>query len=214
MDKYYSRAQQYIKKRETEEALTILVTGLELGHPKCAYGIVHTVVNFGSYTMSEDEAVSIFRSNYAQIKCLAEEGDTEAMVMVAEGMRYGFVDEDDSEPYIFWLTKAAESGDKDAMALIEELDISDGLWEVPSGTAFVTHEARSGMDATDMLLLDDRPHLEAVGTVEDETLILERRVLLDAPDFAVREECGIEEYFRQQEQARQLLDGRDDQIVD
>ena len=213
IDKYYEKANKLIENDEVEEAITTFIVGLDHGCVKCAYGVIHTVMNHCSYTMTEDEAISIFSSSYAKIKLLAQEGDTEAMVMVAEGIRYGFVDDYD-EPYLFWLTRAAELGDKGAMAIIEELDLSDDPWALPGATSFVTAEARDSMDSTDMILLDDRLDLEVVDDMEDVTVIPEEHVLIDEPDWVMREQYGINDYFKDKKRQYELRKCRDDQVVD
>lgn len=77
----------------------------------------------GSVTMTLYEAETIFNDNYFEIKALAEDGDAEAMVILAESARYGFSDDD--EPYMFRLTKAAELGCKKAMDIIAEIEAED-----------------------------------------------------------------------------------------
>ena len=213
MDKYYEKAQCYIQNEEVEEAITAFIAGLDRGDIKCAYGIVHAVTNFGSYTMTEYEAISLFSSFYSKIKILAEAGDTEAMVMVAEGIRYGYVDDDD-EPYLFWLTKAAELGDRGAMAIIEELDLSDDPWALPCAASFVTAEACDSMDSTDMILLDDRLALEVVDDMKDVTEIPEEHVLMDDPDWVMREQYGINAYFKERERKYELYKCMDYKVVD
>lgn len=196
-----------------EKAITHLISGLDCGYVKCSFGIAQTVMNYGSYTMTEDEAISMYCSSYSKIRLLAEEGDTEAMVMVAEGIRYGFV-EDDNEPYLFWLTKAAELGDEWAIALMQELDLSDDPWALPSATSVVTNEARESMDATDMLLLDDSIDLDIVDDGSDIYAVPEEHVLVAEPDWVMREQYGINDYFREKERDYELRKCRDDQVVD
>ena len=179
-----------IENGEVEEAITTFVKGVDHGYFKCAYGIIHTVMNHRLYTMTDDEAISIFSSAYSDIKLLAQEGDTEAMVMVAEGIRLGFV-EDDDESYLFWLTKAAECGDKSAIDILKELDLPYNSWDLTGGLSFVTNEALEGMDSTDKLLLDDQLNLEDVEDIEDIEGILDERVLTDDADWVIREQFDI-----------------------
>ena len=193
IDKYYEKANKLIENDEVEEAITTFIAGLDHGCVKCAYGVIHTVMNHCSYTMTEDEAISIFSSSYSKIKLLAEEGDTEAMVMVAEGIRHGFVDDYD-EPYLFWLTKAAELGDKGAIAIIEELDRLDDPWMLPEGESFVTAEACEDMDSTDMILLDDRLDLEVFSNADAAALIAQEYVLIADPDADILEQYGITDH--------------------
>ena len=119
IDKYYQKANQYIKNNQIEEALTTFISGVEKGCAKCAFGILQTTITYGSTTMTEEEAISIFRSCFDRIKCLAEMGDDEAMVIVAESIRDGFV-EDGNEPALLWLKKAADLGNQAAQKLIAE----------------------------------------------------------------------------------------------
>lgn len=213
IDKYYEKANRLIANDEVDEAITTFIAGLDHGCVKCAYGVIHTVMNHSSCAMTEDEAISIFSSSYSKIKLLAEDGDTEAMVMVAEGIRYGFVDDCD-EPYLFWLTKAAELGDKGAISIIEELDLSDDPRALPGATSLVTAEARDSRDSTEMILLDDRLDLEAVDDMEDVAVIPEDHVLIDEPDWVMREQCGINDYFKDKKRRYELHKCRDDQVVD
>lgn len=210
---YYEKAQNHVKINEVEEAITAFIAGLDRGDAKCAYGLVHTVINRGSYTVTEEEAISMFSSSYPGLRLLAREGDPEAMVMVAEGIRYGFVDEED-EPYLFWLIKAAELGHEGAMAILEELDLSDDPWALPGAAVAVTADALEGMDATDRLLLDDLPEPGGVEDMPDVTAIPEEHVLLDEPDWCLREQCGIEDHLRDRKRQYELCRCRDDQTVD
>ena len=120
MDKYYRKAEKYIEENDVESALTVFVSGVDHGYEKCAYGLIKTVMTFGSYVFDELEAVSIFKENYQKIKEKAENGDTEAMVMIAEGERLGFIDDD--ETYFYWLEKAKSLGNKDADRILLEIE--------------------------------------------------------------------------------------------
>jgi hypothetical protein len=100
------------------------------------------------------------------------------------------------------------------MAIIEELDLSDDPWALPGATSFVTAEARDSMDSTDMILLDDRLDLEVVDDMEDVTVIPEEHVLIDEPDWVMREQYGINDYFKDKERQYELRKCRDDQVVD
>lgn len=51
-------------------------------------------------------------------------GDVEAMIMVARGIHFGFVDDDD-ESCFFWLMKAKALGSKEATDILNELDKLD-----------------------------------------------------------------------------------------
>lgn len=108
-----------------EDAVTAFIVGVERGFVKCAFGLCKTVISYTVYTVSEEEAISIFTEVYSELKKLAQ-GDTEAMVMVAESLRLGFVDDED-EPYLFWLERAASLGNERAYAVLTELEEDDEL---------------------------------------------------------------------------------------
>ena len=198
-----------IENDEVEEAITTFIAGLDHGCVKCAFGVIHTVMNHCSYTMTDDEAISIFSSSYSDIKLLAEEGDTEAMVMVAEGIRYGFVD-DDEESYLFWLTRAAELGDKGAMAVMEELGMRYDPWELPNGLSVVSDEDRGDMDLVDTLLLDDRFYLEDVERINEDEDVLEESALIDDADWVLFEQFGVNYHLQKKKRIYELLKCRDD----
>ena len=213
IDKYYKRAMGYLKNDDVENAITTFFSGLERGHVKCAFGPIHTLMRYRSYTMTEDEAISIFASSYLKIKLLAQNGDTEAMVIVAEGIRYGFV-EDDDEPYLFWLTRAAELGDKSAMTIIEELDTPDNPWQLPTTTPFINDEALSSMDATDLILFDECLYSDNVDNITDFELTPEEDESTNEPDYVLYEELGINAYLKEKKRQYELRKCRDDQVVD
>ena len=212
IDKYYERAMDYLENDDVENAITTFISGLEHGHVKCAFGPIHTLMRCCSYTMTEDEAISIFTSSYLKIKLLAQNGDTEAMVMVAEGIRYGFV-EDDDEPYFFWLVRAAELGDKRAIAILEELDVPDNPWPLPGTTPFITAEARDSMDATDLILLDDHLYSEYLENITEVELTTEEDKSTNEPDYILYEELGINAYLKEKKRQYELRKCRDDQAV-
>ena len=213
IDKYYERAQEYVENNDVEKAITTFIAGLDHGCVKCAFGVIHTLMSHRSYTMTEDEAISIFDSSYSDIKRLAEEGDTEAMVMVAEGIRYGFV-EDDDEPYLFWLMKAAELGDKSAMSVMEELGMPYDPWELPGGLLFVTNEAKSMMDSTDALLLDDQFNLDDADDVNDIEGVLDDHALIDDADWVIREQYDINLRMKKRERLNELLKCTDNKAIE
>ena len=66
----------------------------------------------------------------------------------------------------------------------------------------------------DMILLDDRLDLEVVDDMEDVTVIPEEHVLIDEPDWVMREQYGINDYFKDKERQYELRKCRDDQVVD
>lgn len=112
----------HVRHHDTEQALTAFLQGVEEdGDPKCAFAIPYTVLFYGSPTLSMEEAVSIFLPLFPSLLALAKGGDSEAMVMVAEAVRYGFTEDEDT-PYLYWLYLARARGNKRAGELLHELD--------------------------------------------------------------------------------------------
>ena len=112
----------HIRHQEPEEALTAFLHGVEQDEdPKCAFALPYTVLLHGSNTLSFEEAVSIFLPFFTPLLALAKMGDAEAMVMVAEAVRYGFAEDEDT-PYLYWLYLARARGNKRAGELLRELD--------------------------------------------------------------------------------------------
>ena len=120
MDKYYQKAVKYLKGQDVERALTTFISGVDNGCPKCAFGVLKIAIEISTRTLTEDEAISIFNSCYDEIHSLADGGDDEAMIMVAEAIRYGIVEDED--PYFMWLWRAFELGNTDAADMLSELD--------------------------------------------------------------------------------------------
>ena len=199
-ERYYKKGKDLIERNEVEKAITAFIVGLDRGECKCAYGILHAVTHFCSYTVSEEEGASIFSATYPQIKSLAQGGDPEAMVMVAEGTRLGFV-EDEDEPYLYWLTKAAALGDLHADAILRELEESDDPFGLPDLSAYLIGE---GGDETDLLLLAQ--------DAEDIDLP-EEHALLGEPDFVLREQFGINDYLKRKEMRYELMKCRDSAVL-
>ena len=195
MTSNYERAKRLIERGETEKGLTVFIKGVDNGECKCAYGIVRCVTQLGSLTLSVDEAISIFAESYADIFELAEEGDDEAMVMIAEAMRYGFVEEGD-DPYFMWLCKAAEVGNEEAVRIIAELDeiysIADLIAVPTQSTSETSLIAYRGAGA---LTVKDADEKEAEVILRDAPLIAE-------PDFALLEEVGIIDYLKDRQRQR------------
>lgn len=189
-----------MERNEVEEALTTLIAGLERGESKCAFGILHAVTHFCSYTVSEEEGITIFKTYSPCIRSLAQAGDTEAMVMVAEGTRLGFV-EDEDEPYLYWLTKAAALGDLHADAILRELEESDDPFALPDLSECLLE---GGADETDLLLLAQ--------DAEDIDLP-EEHVLLEEPDFVLREQFGIDEYLKRKKVRYELMKCQDGAVL-
>ena len=146
----------------------------------------------GSITVTEDEAISIFQSAYPDIKALAEGGDTEAMLMVAEGIRYGFVDDD--EPYMYWVNRASALGDAKADKLLDEYGREENPLYLPSPESLPeSYEQDTKDDVFAVVPVSEK--LLNGGEIPDECTLI-----ADA-DFLVREELGIDEhlYERQME---------------
>jgi hypothetical protein len=191
---------EHMERNEVEQAITAFMVGLDRGECKCAYGIIHTLTHDCSYTMSEEEGISIFRAAYPDIKRLAEKGDAEAMRMVAEGIRLGFV-EDEDEPYLYWLTKAASLGNSCAEDLLRELDEGDDPFALPDLSECLLE---GGADETDLLLLaQDAQDID----------LPEEHVLLAEPDFVLREQFGINDYLKRKEMRYELMKCLDSTVL-
>lgn len=201
IERYYRKGSMLADKNEVEDAITTFISGLDRGECKCAYGILHAVTHFCSYTMSEEEGISVFRSYYPQIKSLAQAGDAEAMRMVAEGIWLGFV-EDEDEPYLFWLEKAASLGNSCAEDLLRELGEADDPFALPDLSECLLE---GGADQTDQLLLAQ--------DAEDIDLP-EEHVLLAEPDFVLREQFGINDYLKRKEMRYELMKCLDTTVLD
>jgi hypothetical protein len=130
----------------------------------------------------------IFQSAYPGIKALAEGDDTEAMLMVADGIRYGFVDDD--EPYMYWISRASALGNAKAAEAEAEYDREENPLYLPDPA---NAAERSKMHINDESL--------AVVPVSERILkdceIPDECVLIADADFLVREELGIDDYLRE-----------------
>ena len=128
----------------------------------------------------------IFQSAYPGIKALAEGCDTEAMLMVADGIRYGFVDDD--EPYMYWISRASALGNAMAAEAEAEFDREENPLYLPDPA---NAAERSKMHINDEPL--------AVVPVSERILkdceIPNECVLIAEADFLVREELGIDDYL-------------------
>lgn len=165
MDRYYKKATELLEKGDEERAITFFISGLERGYEKCAYGLLCAVVERGSYTFTEDEATSIFKSSYGKIKEKAIQGDTEAMVMVAQAQRLGFVDDED-EPYLFWFTKAIEGGSLEAKRIYDEIEdlekeIAPLLTEDECGN--LIKQSKIDVDEAGLRAMPDKTMMEELG---------------------------------------------------
>ena len=145
-------------------------------------------MNDGSITVTEDEAISIFQSFYPNIKAIAEGGDTEAMLMVAEGIRYGFVDDD--EPYMYWISRASALGDAKAVKLSEEYDREESPLYLPSPESMPERYGQHTKDDV-LAVVPMSEKILNIGEIPDECVFM-----ADA-DFLVREELGIDDYLRE-----------------
>ena len=178
---YYKDSYKLLNEMKIERAITGFCRGLDTGCAKCAYGILDAVVNCGSHTMSEDEAIRIFQNNYPYIKSLAEEGDSDAMVIMAESIRHGFSEDD--EPYFLWLHMASALGNPKAAALLSELEID----ELPALQAAQRSSADLPVAAGASL-----PMATGATNIGEEVYDPSSEVvLMSEPDFLLREELGL-----------------------
>ncbi len=187
IDKYYKRGNRYIRENRIEEGLTAFVAGIDRGCAKCAYGILYTVFELGSHTLSIDEAIGIFDDFYPTIKRLAIDGDAEAMVMVAQGIRYGFTDDED-EPYMLWLTRAASLGDTDAMFIIREIEMLEERIMLPPKP-----DTEGEPESTDMLLADGCTGILYVANGDTGATLLADHVLVSDADWLLLDELGMQD---------------------
>ena len=138
----------------------------------------------------------IFQSAYPGIKALAEGCDTEAMLMVADGIRYGFVDDD--EPYMYWISRASALGNAKAAEAEAELDREEHPLYLPDPA---NAAERSKMHINDESL--------AVVPVSERILkdceIPDECVLIAEADYLVREELGINDYLDEIRKKREQL---------
>ena len=138
----------------------------------------------------------IFQSAYPGIKALAEGCDTEAMLMVADGIRHGFVDDD--EPYMYWISRASALGNAKAAEAEAEFDREENPLYLPDPA---NAAERSELHINDESL--------AVVPVSERILkdceIPNECVLIAEADFLVREELGINDYLAEARKKRDKL---------
>ena len=138
----------------------------------------------------------IFQSAYPGIKALAEGCDTEAMLMVADGIRYGFVDDD--EPYMYWISRASALGNAMAAEAEAEFDREENPLYLPDPA---NAAERSELHINDESL--------AVVPVSERILkdceIPDECVLIAEADYLVREELGINDYLDEARKKRDKL---------
>ena len=130
----------------------------------------------------------MFQSAYPGIKALAEGCDTEAMLMVADGIRYGFVDDD--EPYMYWISRASALGNAKAAEAEADYDIEENPLYLPDPA---NAAERSKMHINDESLAVVPVSERILNDVE----IPDECVLIADADFLVREELGIDDYLRE-----------------
>ena len=127
----------------------------------------------------------IFQSAYPGIKALAEDGDTEAMLMVADGIRYGFVDDD--EPYMYWINRAAALGNAKAAEAEAEYDREENPLYLPDPA----NAAERNINDESLAIVPVSERILKDGEIPDEC------VLIADADFLVREELEIDDYLRE-----------------
>ena len=154
------------------------------------------ILNNGSTTVTEDEAILIFQSAYPGIKALAEGDDTEAMLMVADGIRYGFVDDD--EPYMYWVNRASALGDAKADKLLDEYDREESTLYLPSPETMPERYAQDTKDDVSAVVPVSEKILN-IGEIPDECALI-----ADA-DFLLRDELGIDDYLREREMEKNSM---------
>ena len=203
---YMKSAKDRLAAGDFEGAISAFLRGTDRGFPKCAFGLLQTVLEKEVHTMGEDEAVAIFKKAYPKIRRLADTGDAEAMMIVGQGIRLGLV-EDEDEPYFFWLERAAALGNEEAFELLSDMDptLAFGL---PTPTLPTVGEP----DGIDALLLDcGAPSLsfgELVGGLS--SLLAREQVLIVDEDREVFDELGITELRKRNERERELAKSKGD----
>ena len=186
----------YIRHRDIEEALNAFIRGVDDdGDAKCAFAIPYTLMLHGSCTLEMDEGISIFLPHFDNLRALARAGDVEAMVMVAEALRYGFAEDEDT-PYLYWLHLARARGNRRAGEILYELDAQANPLPPPpqarnaEGSEGIYRDA----DLADIPLSDVPAHLfeDRVLSANPDPLVL-ASLSLDGTE----DECGaIERIYR------------------
>ncbi len=219
IDSYYKKATKIIQEackllrdsdrvRGIENAITVFMSGINRGDPKCAYGILDVVMHQGTYTISDNEAASIYRASFPEIKLLAQNGDAEAMVMVAQGLRYGIV-QDEEYPYAFWLSEAVRLGNEWATTVIKDIEDGGEPWVLAESTEAISDNMLKGMDSTDMLLFDYGADLDDLDIHSNE---LQESVLFSEPDWKFKEQYGINSYIKKKDQEAELNKSGEDYV--
>ena len=172
----------HIRHHDTEEALTAFLCGVEQdADAKCAFALPYTILLHGSHTLSFEEAVSIFHPFFPTLLTLAQRGDEEAMVMVAEALRYGFAEDEDT-PYLYWLYLARSRGNRRAGELLQELD------EIAAPAAPLP-QARNAEGSEGILRDADLEDLPLTDVPQD---AYDNRILSANPDMLVLSALSLE----------------------
>ena len=130
----------------------------------------------------------IFQSAYRGIKALAEGCDTEAMLMVADGIRYGFLDDD--EPYMYWISRASALGNAKAAEAEADYDREENpLYLLDPANAAERSELHLNDESLAVVPVCER--------ILKDCEIPNECVLIAEADFLVREELGIDDYLRE-----------------
>ena len=107
------------------------------------------------------------------------------MLIVADGIRYGFVDDD--EPYMYWISRASALGNAKAAEAEAEYDREENPLYLPDPANAAERKINDGslavVPVSERILKD--------GEIPDEC------VLIAEADFLVREELGIDDYLRE-----------------
>ena len=138
----------------------------------------------------------IFQSAYPGIKVLAEGCDTEAMLMVADGIRYGFVDDD--EPYMYWISRASALGNAMAAEAEAEYDREENPLYLPD-PANAAEKSKMHINDESLAVVPVSERILKDCEIPDEC------VWIAEADYLVREELGIDEYLREREMEKNSM---------
>ena len=202
MDKYLTRAKNYIDELKCEEAITACISGIERGSAKCAYTLAYMVFMIGTDNiMTEDEAQEIFAGFYEKLKALACNGDPEAMYMVAESIRLNLV-EDEDESFGEWLERSASLGYEAAISLLNELYESEEpiepemRYDKHGIEIKECHAATMTLDLTSDASI--RAFSESLSRDDAESVIRAE------PDYQTLLDLGIDEVLEAEEKQREI----------
>jgi hypothetical protein len=108
------------------------------------------------------------------------------MLMVAEGIRYGFVD--DGEPYMYWINRASTLGNAKAAEVEAEYDREENPLYLPDPVnAPERYERNINDEAHSVVPVSER--------ILNDVEIPDGCALIADADFLVREELGINDYL-------------------